>query len=40
VRRIISPAGTGQHAEYLKKLGFIPMPATEADAMMFTRSVA
>jgi ribosomal protein S18 acetylase RimI-like enzyme len=40
VRRIISPAGTGRHAEYLKKMGFIPMPAPDADTMMFARSVA
>ena len=40
VKRIVSPAGSGKHAKYLKKMGFIPAPATEDRDMIFTRSVA
>ena len=40
VKRIVSPAGSGKHARYLKKIGFIPAPATEDREMLFTRSVA
>lgn len=40
VKRIVSPAGSGRHAKYLKKIGFIPAPVTEDRDMVFTRSVA
>ncbi|HET9440564.1 MAG TPA: hypothetical protein VFO52_10355, partial [Longimicrobiales bacterium] len=40
VRRIISPAGSSQHAKYLKQMGFIPAPPTDDSDLLFTRSVA
>lgn len=40
VQRIVSPAGSGRHAEYLKEMGFIPAPPTDDTELLFTRSVA
>ena len=40
VRRIVSPAGSARHANYLKEMGFIPSPPTDERDLVFTRSVA
>jgi GNAT superfamily N-acetyltransferase len=40
VKRIVSPAGSGKHAKYLKQMGFIPAPPTDDSDLLFTRSVA
>ena len=40
IQRIISKAATGRQAEYLKKMGFIPVAPAEDTDMVFSRSVA
>jgi GNAT superfamily N-acetyltransferase len=40
VKRIVSPAGSGRHAKYLKEMGFVPAPPTDDTDLLFTRSVA
>lgn len=40
VKRIVSSAGSGRHAKYLKEMGFIPAPPTADSDLQFTRSVA
>jgi GNAT superfamily N-acetyltransferase len=40
VKRLVSSAGTEQHAKYLKQIGFIPAPVAEDRDIVFTRSVA
>jgi hypothetical protein len=40
VTRIVSPAGSGRHAKYLKRMGFTPASSATDRAVLFTRSVA
>jgi GNAT superfamily N-acetyltransferase len=40
IKRIVSAAGSGRQAKYLKQMGFVPAPRTSDADLQFTRSVA